>query len=141
MSRIFKIIFTLAFVLFFTACQNSSLELKDQLAVLKAEEDKRREERKGLKSESQERSAEIDRLKQDDGDNTYEIAELEWERHQLQQAIDETDTVISELHRVRELPGKVARGAATPEQVKECEKVYETNCPETDPNWWLEHHP
>ena len=142
MSRIFGIIFTVVFVLFFTACQNSSLELKDQLAVLEAEEEKRKEEKKGLESESHEKSAQLDLLKENGGDNTYQIAELEWEKHKLEQAIDETDTVISEIGRVKELPEKVARGEATKNQIEECEEVFDINCPPAlDPDWWLTHHP
>ena len=141
MSRIFGIIFTVVFVLFFTACQNSSLELKDQLAVLEAEEEKRREEKRGLESKSQEKSAQLDLLKENDGDNTYQIAELEWEKHQLEQAINETDAFISGLVRVKELPAKVARGEATKDQIEECTEVFDFNCPPLDPDWWLEEHP
>ena len=117
MSRIFGIVFTIVFVLFFTTYQSSANEIQDKVEALESERVRMEEKtRKNLELALQITSEKIERLKENGGDNTYQIAELEWEKHKLEQAIDETDTVISEIGRVvKELPEKVARGEATKE--------------------------
>ena len=79
-----------------------------------------------LKAEVKALEAEVKAL---EADEEAGVKALEAEVKALEADEEGDKQVITEINRIIALPGKVARGEATEEEIQECKRIYEANCP------------
>ena len=126
MLHMLKMTFILVFVLSFTACQ--------PLSTVQAKRAALAEKLKNAKQLVKQLEQELAEKTREEASN--KVSEVESEKKQIQEALLHAENLAKELARIIKLPETVARGEATPEQLLECQKVYDEACPQ-DPNTWI----